>query len=62
MSFTSQVLQQSLKDLKSAFKNFFQKKAEFPKPQKKWKKDSFRYPQGFKIEQSNSRVYLLKAG
>lgn len=25
-------------------------------------KRQFRYPQGFKIEQSNSRVYLPKAG
>ncbi|MEH8257499.1 transposase, partial [Gallibacterium anatis] len=27
----SQVLQQSLKDLESAFKNFFQQRADFPK-------------------------------
>ncbi|WP_155275344.1 RNA-guided endonuclease InsQ/TnpB family protein, partial [Gallibacterium anatis] len=31
----SQVLQQSLKDLESAFKNFFQKRADFPKFKKK---------------------------
>lgn len=58
----SQVLQQSLKDLESAFRNFFAKRTDFPKFKKKGVKDSFRFPQGFKLEQLNSRVYLPKIG
>lgn len=58
----SQVLQQSLKDLKSAFKNFFQKRADFPKFKKKGLKESFRFPQGCKLEQQNNRLYLPKIG
>lgn len=58
----SQVLQQSLKDLESAFKNFFQKHSSFPKFKKKGIKESFRFPQGCKIEQENNRLYLPKIG
>ena len=58
----SQVLQQSLKDLESAYRNFFSKRANFPKFKKKGVKDSFRYPQGIKLEQHNSRIYLPKIG
>ncbi|WP_367401234.1 RNA-guided endonuclease InsQ/TnpB family protein [Gallibacterium salpingitidis] len=58
----SQVLQQSLKDLESAYRNFFSKRSNFPKFKKKGVKDSFRYPQGCKIEQENDRLYLPKIG
>lgn len=58
----SQVLQQSLKDLESAFKNFFQQRANIPKFKKKGVKESFRFPQGWKIEQENDRLYLPKIG
>ncbi|WP_324681320.1 RNA-guided endonuclease InsQ/TnpB family protein [Bibersteinia trehalosi] len=58
----SQVLQQSLKDLESAFKNFFQQHADFPKFKKKGVKERFRFPQGCKIEQKNDRLYLPKIG
>mgnify|MGYP000845002713 FL=1 len=58
----SQVLQQSLKDLESAFKNFFQKRSSFPKFKRKGEKDSFRFPQGCKLEQQNKRIYLPKIG
>lgn len=58
----SQVLQQSLKDLESAFRNFFQKRADFPKFKKKGVKDSIRFPQGFQLEENNKRVYLPKIG
>ncbi|WP_333781501.1 transposase [Gallibacterium sp. AGMB14963] len=58
----SQVLQQSLKDLESAFKNFFQKRSDFPKFKKKGVKERFRFPQGCKIEQENNRLYLPKIG
>jgi len=56
------VLQQSLKDLESAFKNFFQQCADFPKFKKKGLKESFRFPQGCKLEQQNNRLYLPKIG
>ena len=58
----SQVLQQSLKDLDGAFKNFFQKRAGFPKFKKKGLKERFRFPQGCKLEQHNNRLYLPKIG
>jgi transposase, IS605 orfB family len=58
----AQVLQQSLKDFVSAFKNFFTKRSDFPKPKKKGEKDSFRFPQGYKLEQHNNRIYLPKIG
>ena len=58
----SQVLQQSIKDLESAYRNFFSKRAEFPKFKKKGVKDSFRYPQGCKIEQGTDRLHLPKIG
>ena len=58
----SQVLQQSLKDLERAFQNFFAKRADFPKFKCKGDKDSFRFPQGCKLEQENNRIYLPKIG
>lgn len=61
----SQVLQQSLKDLDQAYQRFFRrlKAGEapgFPKFKKKGRKDSFRYPQGVKVD--GGRVYLPKIG
>ena len=58
----SQVLQQSLKDLENAFKNFFHQRADFPKFKKKGVKESFRFPQGCKLEQNNNRIWLPKIG
>ena len=59
----SQVLQQALKDLDRAFSNFFEGRANFPKFHKKFKsKDSFRYPQGFKIDEGKRQIYLPKIG
>jgi putative transposase len=58
----SQVLQQSIKDLESAYKNFFEKRADFPRFKKRGQRDSFRFPQGCKLEQSNSRIFLPKLG
>jgi putative transposase len=58
----SQTLQQSIKNLESSFKNFFAKRADFPKFKKKGISDSFRFPQGFKIEQQNNRIFLPKLG
>lgn len=61
----SQILQQSLKDLETAFKHFFRRikikeKPGFPRFKKKGGKDSFRYPQGFKFE--HSKIFLPKVG
>ena len=59
----SQALQQALKDLERAYTNFFAKRANFPRFKKKGRgRDSFRYPQGFKLDQGNSRVFLPKLG
>ena len=58
----SQILQQSLKDLDRAYKNFFAKRASFPRFKKKGLHDSFRYPQGFKLDENNSRIYFPKIG
>ena len=58
----SQALQQSLKNLERAYKNFFEKRADFPRFKKKGHSDSFRYPQGIKLDQGNSRVFLPKLG
>ncbi|MBC3871479.1 RNA-guided endonuclease InsQ/TnpB family protein [Undibacterium oligocarboniphilum] len=58
----SQTLQQALKNLERAYKNFFEKRADFPRFKKKGMGDSFRYPQGVKLDQGNSRVFLPKLG
>ncbi len=58
----SQTLQQALKNLESSYRNFFAKRTDFPCFKKKGQGDSFRYPQGFKIEQGNNRVFLPKLG
>ena len=58
----SQTLQQSLKDADRAFKNFFEKRAGFPRFKKRGVGDSFRFPQGFEIDQTNSRIKLPKLG
>ena len=56
----SQVLQQALKDLEKGYKNFFAKRAKFPRFKKKFQRDSFRFPQGFKIDEDKQRIYLPK--
>ncbi|QPT39387.1 transposase, IS605 OrfB family [Oligella ureolytica] len=58
----SQALQQVLKDLERAYKNFFEKRADFPRFKKKGQSDRFRYPQGSKLDQGNSRIFLPKLG
>jgi len=57
-------LQHALKDLERAYKNFFSKRADFPRFKKKGMGDSFRYPDAkqFKIDAGNSRVFLPKLG
>lgn len=60
----SQILQQTLKNLSQALKEAFDKTnpKQFPRFKKKGKQDSFRYPQGFKVDNRNGRVYLPKVG
>ena len=57
-------LQHALKDLERAYKNFFAKRAEFPRFKKKGQGDSFRYPdpKQIKLDQTNSRIFLPKLG
>ena len=54
----SQALQQSLKNLSQALKEAFDKTnpKQFPKFKKKGQKDSFRYPQGFKVDNENGAL------
>ena len=60
----SQPLQQTIKNLDRAIKEAFNKNStkQFPRFKKKGQRDSFRYPQGFKIDEPNSQVYLPKIG
>ena len=58
----SQILQQSLKDLEAAYRNFFAKRTDYPKFKRKGIRDNIRYPQGVKLEERNSRIYLPKLG
>jgi putative transposase len=63
----AQIIQQKLKDLDKAFRDAFdkqQKNKRIPRFKCKGKSsvDSIRYPQGFKIDQSNNRLFLPKIG
>ena len=57
-------LQHALKDLEKAYKNFFAKRANFPRFKRKGSRDSFRYPapKQIKLDQANSRIFLPKLG
>ena len=57
-------LQHALKDLEKAYKNFFAKRADFPRFKRKGSGDSFRYPdpKQIKLDQANSRLFLPKLG
>src|SRR5579885_3117407 len=58
----SQVLQQSIGYLDTAFKNFFTKKAGFPKFKNKHSNQAIHYPQRVKVNQESKRIYLPKVG
>ena len=60
----SQALQHALKDLEKAYKNFFAKRADFPRFKRKGSGDSFRYPEPkqIKLDQANDRILLPKLG
>lgn len=57
-------LQHALKDLEQAYKNFFARRAEFPRFKRKGCCDAFRYPdpKQIKLDQTNSRLFLPKLG
>ena len=57
-------LQHALKDLERAYKNFFAKRAMFPRFKRKGQSESFRYPDAkqFEIDQVNGRIKLPKLG
>lgn len=57
---SSSALQQSLKDLEKAFKNFFAHRAKFPRFKSKHKKQSLRYPASCSIK--GNGVQLPKLG
>ena len=56
--------QQAFKDLESAYKSFFAKRARYPRFKKKGQHDSFRYPdpKQIKLDQVHSRIFLPKLG
>lgn len=58
----SQALQQAIKDLEKAYKNFFAKRSSFPRFKKRSDASGFRFPQGFKIDEGNARIFLPKLG
>ena len=57
-------LQHALKDLDRAYKNFFAKRADFPRFKRKGNRSSFRFPDStqIKLDQINSRIFLPKLG
>jgi putative transposase len=57
-------LQHALKDLERAYKNFFAKRASFPRFKKRGSGQSFRYPdpKQIKFDPSNARIFLPKLG
>jgi putative transposase len=57
-------LQHALKDLDRAYKNFFAKRADFPRFKRRGAGLSFRYPDPMqiKLDQVNSRIFLPKLG
>lgn len=56
---TAAVLQQSLRNLESAFKNFFSKRAEFPKFKSKHSRQSIRFPESCSIKSGGLKLPKL---
>ena len=54
----SQSLQDSLKNLETAYKNFFRFKKGFPKFKSKHSKNSFTVPQSVKLENEKLRILI----
>lgn len=58
----SQVLQQSLKNLETAYGNFFRKKSKFPSFKKKSNHQSFRVPQHISLKDNKIHIPKFKDG
>jgi putative transposase len=58
----SQLYQVVLKDLARAYKNFFDKRADFPTFKKKGASTSFCFPQGCELDAGNRRIRFPKLG
>lgn len=56
----SQVLQAKLEDLDHAYRNFFEKRAGYPRFKARKHEQKIRYPQRFKL--NGNRIYLPKVG
>lgn len=54
-------LQQAVVDLHRAFTNFFEGRAAYPKPRRKYRNDRFRYPGPKQIMLRDSEIFLPKA-
>lgn len=56
-------LQQALKDLETAFRNFFEGRARYPRYRRKGARDCFRFPdpKQFRIDVESDRMFLPKA-
>ena len=57
-------LQQAIRDLDRAYLNFFEERAAYPKPRKKFGHASFRFPDPLqiKLDRVGQRIFLPKAG
>ena len=59
----AQALQQSVFDMDSAYQRFFREKTGFPKfKSKRTHRNSFRYPQGCKLDNEVNKIFLPKIG
>ena len=54
--------QQGPKEREHTSTNFFAKRSGFPRFKKRGRNDAFRFPQGVKLDQGNSRIFLPKIG
>lgn len=59
---SAQTMQQSLKNLETAYGNFFQKKSKFPRFKKKSNHQSIHFPQYIRISKGNIYVVKFKEG
>jgi len=56
----SQVLQSAILHLDTAFRNFFEKRAKFPRFKSKYGRQSCQYPQGVKV--ADNKIFIPKVG
>ena len=55
-------LQQVVYDVEKAFRNFFEHRADYPKPRRKFQSESFRFPDPLQIALRDGEIKLPKAG